>query len=262
MGATARHPVAPGTPHTGATTVDSVGATGPGRLALMVAHVAIQCADLEASAPVLRRRPRAARRGAGHGGRRRHRLRPPARRRPSGSAAADGRRFPGDPYRLQAARQSRGPWPSSRPPRRSAPRSLHDAAGLARSITPTYYGAFVRDPDGNNIEACQPHASIVARGSDVHGVDGQVLQQVGETALRLGPHGRDVLGRHLVRRVPLQHLAGHRLAVHLVGPVVDPGRPGRPVHRLQRQVAREPQRPVHLDGAVDHVVEHLRPRST
>ena len=66
------------------------------------------------------------------------------------------------------------------------------------------------------------------------GVDGQIIEQVGEAPLRLGPPCRDVLGRHLVRFVPLQHPPSHGLAVHLVGPVVDPGRPCRTVHRLER----------------------------
>src|SRR5207249_50871 len=47
-------------------------------------------------------------------------------------------------------------------------------------------------------------------------------------------------------------------AVDLVGAVVDARVARLAVHELERRVGRDPERAVHLDGAVDHVVEHAR----
>jgi len=45
--------------------------------------------------------------------------------------------------------------------------------------------------------------------------------------------------------------------VHLVGAVVEPPVAGLAVHLVERRVAGDAERAVDLDGAVDHVVEHL-----
>src|SRR5215207_475791 len=85
------------------------------------------------------------------------------------------------------------------------------------------------------------------------------LEQVCELLARGGTAGRDVLARYLVgrRRVAAQDLARDRLAVHLVGAVVEARPAGEAVHRLQRQVGRVAQRPVDLQGAIDDVVQRL-----
>src|SRR5215469_2962040 len=87
------------------------------------------------------------------------------------------------------------------------------------------------------------------------------LEQLGELALGLLAPRRDVLTRQPTFRllVVAEHVARHRLAVHLVGAVVDAGGAGVAVHRLQRQVAGVAPGAVDLDGAVDHVVQDLRP---
>src|SRR3989442_12303343 len=54
----------------------------------------------------------------------------------------------------------------------------------------------------------------------------------------------------------LQDPARHGHDVDLVGTVVDAGEPSRAVHPLQREVPGDTGSPEHLDGAVDHVVEH------
>src|SRR5438270_5482074 len=69
-------------------------------------------------------------------------------------------------------------------------------------------------------------------------VGGRLFQQVRELPVRrLAPRGH-VLARPdpLGRPVVLEYRAGHRLAVHLVRPVVDAGSPRVPVHLLQREV--------------------------
>src|SRR5436309_3408269 len=47
-------------------------------------------------------------------------------------------------------------------------------------------------------------------------------------------------------------------AVHLVGAIVDARVARLAVHELERRVGRDAERAVHLDGAVDHVVQHAR----
>ena len=71
--------------------------------------------------------------------------------------------------------------------------------------------------------------------------------------------GRHVLAGHAVggRLVAAQDLPGHRLAVHLVGAVVDARRAREAVHLLERQVGRVAERAVRLHRAVDDVVQHL-----
>src|ERR1017187_368069 len=49
----------------------------------------------------------------------------------------------------------------------------------------------------------------------------------------------------------------HHHPMDLVGTVVDPRKARVTVHPLQRRVARHPERAVHLNGAVDYVVQHL-----
>ena len=117
----------------------------------MLAHVSIQCADIDRQRRLLRRRARPARRRPRHGGRRRHRLRRPAVR-----DFWIGRQQTGDGFReTHIAFQA---------PDRAAVRAFFDAAlatgaeplhepQLWPQYHPTYYGAFVRDPDGNNVEA-------------------------------------------------------------------------------------------------------------
>ena len=51
-------------------------------------------------------------------------------------------------------------------------------------------------------------------------------------------------------------MAGDRLAVDLVGAVVDAGGAREAVHLLERQVGRVAERAVHLERAVDDVVQH------
>ena len=117
----------------------------------MISHVSIQCADVEASArffdavlaPLGGRRvmafdgaigygiPRSPRFGSGPGRRERASARPTSRSR-----------------RRTASRCG----PSSRRHRRSGAEVLHGPR-LWPEYHPSYYGAFVRDPDGNNIEA-------------------------------------------------------------------------------------------------------------
>src|SRR5580704_19716994 len=86
------------------------------------------------------------------------------------------------------------------------------------------------------------------------------FEQRGELAPRRLAPRRDVVGRkHPLRLlVAPQDLPRHRHAVHLVGAVVDPGRPRVPVHLFERKVRRVAERPVDLDRTVDHVVQHLR----
>ena len=57
--------------------------------------------------------------------------------------------------------------------------------------------------------------------------------------------------------VALEDLAGDGDLVDLVGAVVDAGGAGVAVHRLEREVGGVAEAAVHLDGAVDHLVEHL-----
>src|SRR5438046_3719637 len=66
------------------------------------------------------------------------------------------------------------------------------------------------------------------------------LEEVGELASRRLAAGRDVLAGHLVRRrlVAAQDLARDRLAVDLVGAVVEAGGPRVAVHRLERHGGR------------------------
>ena len=58
--------------------------------------------------------------------------------------------------------------------------------------------------------------------------------------------------------VALQHLAGHGHPVHLGRPVDQSHDRGRHPHRAQRHLVGDPQRPVHLDGPLHDVVQHLR----
>src|SRR4051794_40189363 len=69
-------------------------------------------------------------------------------------------------------------------------------------------------------------------------VGGHRLQQVREALLGLRLARRDVLGGDAVRRglVAAQDLARHRLAVDLVGPVVEAGPAGEAVHGLEGHV--------------------------
>ncbi len=118
----------------------------------MIAHVSIQCADLGASATfydaVLA--PLGGTRIMADGDR--HRLRRPARAASSGSGAQQT----GDGFRETHFAFSA--------PDRAAVRAFFDAAvGTGAEVLhepqlwpryhPNYYGAFVRDPDGNNVEA-------------------------------------------------------------------------------------------------------------
>ena len=59
---------------------------------------------------------------------------------------------PRDALRLPGRRASRRCGPST-PRRSSSAPSRCTSRGCGRSTTPHYYGAFVRDPDGNNVEA-------------------------------------------------------------------------------------------------------------
>src|SRR5215472_18526581 len=79
-------------------------------------------------------------------------------------------------------------------------------------------------------------------------VGGRFLQEMGELALRRLAPRRDVLARQpaVGPAVLAEDVAGHRLAVHLVGAVVDAGGARVPVHRLQRQVAGIAPRAVDL----------------
>src|SRR3954469_22487033 len=79
------------------------------------------------------------------------------------------------------------------------------------------------------------------------------LDKVGEALAGGGKRGRHVIAGDLVRLVAAQDPAGDRLAVDLVGPVVDAGRAGEAVHALERHVAGVAQRAVDLDRAVDDV---------
>src|SRR4051794_22538013 len=76
-------------------------------------------------------------------------------------------------------------------------------------------------------------------------------EQVREARAGRLPARGDVLGRHLAGLVAAQDLARDRLAVHLVGAVVETGGAGVAVHRLQRQVGRVAERAVDLQRAVD-----------
>ena len=118
----------------------------------MLDHVSIQCADLAASAAfydaVLA--PLGGRRV--HGLRRGHRVRRATPCRISGSAA-------GPPGTASASRTSPSPrrtaprcTPSSRPPSARGAEVLHEPR-VWPEYHASYYGAFVRDPDGNNVEA-------------------------------------------------------------------------------------------------------------
>src|SRR5580700_12004323 len=80
-------------------------------------------------------------------------------------------------------------------------------------------------------------------------------QEIGELDPGCFSSGGDVFGGDVGRGVALQDLAGHGDLVDLVGAVVDPGRPGRPIHVFQGEVGGETERPVGLDGPVDDVVE-------
>ena len=100
---------------------------------------------------LLRQRPRAARWDPRHGGRRCHRLRHPA-----GAHVLDRRQQTGDGFRETHI--------AFRALNRAAVRAFVDAARATGAevlhepkVWPeyfaTYYGGFVRDPDGNNVEA-------------------------------------------------------------------------------------------------------------
>ena len=101
---------------------------------------------------LLRRRPRLPRRRPGHGVRWRHRLRHPA--------DADVLDWPpADRRRASARRTSPSPRPTGRRSGRSSSRRRNAGAEMLHEprlwpeYHPNYYGAFVRDPDGNNVEA-------------------------------------------------------------------------------------------------------------
>src|SRR5689334_7569960 len=81
------------------------------------------------------------------------------------------------------------------------------------------------------------------------------LEQLGELAPRRLAAGRDVLAGHLVGRrlVAAQDLARDRLAVDLVGAVVEARGPRVAVHRLERHVRRVAQRAMDLQRAIDDV---------
>src|SRR4051794_21959171 len=70
------------------------------------------------------------------------------------------------------------------------------------------------------------------------------LEEVRELDAGVGEPGRDVVAGHLVGLVAAQDPPRDRLAMDLVGPVVDPPRPSVAVHALERHVAGEAQRPV------------------
>src|SRR3954449_12585493 len=84
------------------------------------------------------------------------------------------------------------------------------------------------------------------------------LEQIGELAPRRLAAGRHVLAGHLVGRrlVAAQDLACDRLAVDLVGAVVEARGARVAIHGLERQVGRVAQRAVDLHRAVDDVVQH------
>src|SRR4051794_27259147 len=79
-------------------------------------------------------------------------------------------------------------------------------------------------------------------------VAGHRLEEVRELLARGGTAGRDVLRGHLVGRwlVAAQDLSRDRLAVDLVGPVVEARAARKPIHRLQRQVGGVAKRAVRL----------------
>ena len=117
----------------------------------MLDHVSIQCQDVAASAAFYDAVLGAPRRATNHGLRRGHRLRSAAPSRLLGR--------PGRPGKVSGSRT----WRSS-PPIGPAVRAFFDAAvGNGAEVLhpprvwpeyhPDYYGAFVRDPDGNNVEA-------------------------------------------------------------------------------------------------------------
>ena len=64
----------------------------------------------------------------------------------------DRRGLPRVAHRVHRPRPGRGAGLLRRGGRRRAPRCCTSRA-CGPSTTPTYYGAFVRDPDGNNVEA-------------------------------------------------------------------------------------------------------------
>ena len=127
----------------------------------MLAHVSIQCADFAAqrppsttpSSPPRRRPHHGADDAIGYG-------------IPPSAAFWIGRQQTGDGFRethiaFQAPDQPPSGLLRCRPRPRS--RTAERAAALAR-VRPAYYGAFVRDPDGNNIEATDPRAAAVRPG--------------------------------------------------------------------------------------------------
>src|SRR4051794_31272582 len=141
-------------------------------------------------------------------------------------------------------------------------------AGRASSGTVPFEALSLDRNRSNPVEACQsssaprtswtPSAQTSSRGTRTDAAElvvrGDRLEQPGELLLGGPAAGRDVLGRHLVRRrlVAAEDLPRDRLAMDLVGAVVEP-RPARiAVHRLERQVGRVAQRAVRLERAVDH----------
>src|SRR3954468_5922972 len=89
-------------------------------------------------------------------------------------------------------------------------------------------------------------------------VGGHRLEEVGELAPRCLAPGGHVLAGHAVGGglVAAQDLARDRLAVVLVGAVVEARGARVAVNRLERHVGRVAQRAVDLKRAVDDVVQH------
>src|SRR5690349_2983763 len=76
-------------------------------------------------------------------------------------------------------------------------------------------------------------------------------------------HSRNPRSRPEIPRLPLfvgaQDQARDAHPMHLVGAVVDAGEAGVPVHALERGVGADALGAEDLDGAIDRVMQHLRP---
>src|SRR5579864_1614060 len=92
------------------------------------------------------------------------------------------------------------------------------------------------------------------------GISGRGVEQLRELLPRRLAACWNVLARPYPIRCSVRgkDLTGDRLAVHLVGAVVDAGRTRVSIHLLEWKIARIAQRTVDLDRPVDHVVQHLR----
>src|SRR6516162_8188622 len=91
--------------------------------------------------------------------------------------------------------------------------------------------------------------------------EGELTVQIAERTFQAGA-GRFVLSPggtvHTSLAVVTQDATSHHHPVHLVGPIVDPRGARRAIEHLERRLPRHAHGAVRLDGAVDHVVEHLR----